>query len=101
MSTDEVLAGYDGKPGLAYGLASDHRFGGELRQDVEDDIIRDASNSAHGLPWSRKVFVTSDRHDQNLLSYTRTMGELWFAKFSVGMVVHKHTQYIFWKKNRS
>ena len=40
MSTDEVLAGYDGKPGLA----SDHRFGGELRQDVEDDIIRDASN---------------------------------------------------------
>ena len=44
MSTDEVLAGYDGKPGLAYGLASDHRFGGELRQDVEDDIIRDASN---------------------------------------------------------
>lgn len=67
MSTDEVLAGYDGEPGLAYGFASDHRFGGELRQDVEDDIIRDARNGAHGLPWSRKVFVTSDRHDQNLL----------------------------------
>jgi len=77
---NEVLAGYDGEPGLAYGFASDHRFGGELRQDVEDDIIRDARNGAHGLPWSTKVFVTSAMTKISYLSYTTTMGGLWFAR---------------------